>query len=82
MCVHVGRFKPGRNNMYTGCTRPKQKLAIRGVKSIADFRTKCELHPESVLMEHALTGAFSAERVARAREERLQQRAVVVDAED
>ena len=47
MCVHVGRFKPGRNNMYTGCTRPKQKLAIRGVKSIADFRTNGKLSMES-----------------------------------
>ena len=77
--MHVGRFKAARNNMYTGCTRPKQKLAIRGIKSIKDFRTKCELHPESVLMEHALTGAFSAERVARAREERVQQRAALAD---
>ena len=79
VCLHVSRFKPGRNNIYTGCTRPTQKLAIRGVKSITDFRAKCELHPESVLMEHALTGAFSEARVARAREERRQQLAASAD---
>ena len=48
-------------------------------KSITDFRAKCELHPESVLMEHALTGAFSEARVARAREERRQQLAASAD---
>jgi len=73
--VHADRFKPMRNNMYTACTRPKEALAISGIKDEADLRAKVELHPESVLMEHELMGAFSPQRVAEARKVRRQQRA-------
>jgi hypothetical protein len=73
VCMHVGRFKPSRNNFYTGAMRAKKKLAIRGVKAAKDVRQMCELHPQSVLLEHQLMGTFSEERVQQARRDAEQQ---------
>jgi len=76
--VHFDRFKPARNLAYTAVTRARKQLKISGLRGDEDLFNKMELHPESVMMAHELTGAFSKQRVKEAVLRRRQERAAAV----
>ncbi len=57
------RFKPKRNLLYTGATRAKKRLLIRGIKNPDDLRVKMELHPKSIVWQLGLGDKFEHSRV-------------------
>ena len=66
MHVHAARFKKKRNLLYMAVTRAMDKVKISGISSSTDLIGKIELHPKTVLWQHARGQQFSEARVAAA----------------